>query len=256
MSAGQPAQGIFFILLGKVAVIQRDGMGNTAPIVELGPGDFVAELGTMSGKPSLVDAVAMSPSEALVLEPKQLRALIIAEADLGERLVRALILRRVSLIERGATGPVLIGRPGSIHLLRLQSFLRRTCRSSLGTSRKIGCGVADPRRGAVDGLCAQRRAANCKFASRTDAGCAPARSSLRAVPDIVDRLYRACRSSKGAASGTGLRQLRPGYARSPRWPWSVEETLPVRPQCFWRGTPPRSTCWCADRALLRACPVT
>ncbi|MGH8035686.1 MAG: hypothetical protein ACREO9_10710 [Lysobacterales bacterium] len=35
-----------------------------------------------------------------------MRALIIAEADLGERLVRALILRRVALIEAGASGPV------------------------------------------------------------------------------------------------------------------------------------------------------
>ncbi len=55
----------------------------------------------------------------------QLRALIIAEADLGERLVRALILRRVALIDAGASGPVLIGRPGSTDLLRLQNFLRR-----------------------------------------------------------------------------------------------------------------------------------
>jgi thioredoxin reductase (NADPH) len=39
-------------------VMQRDGMGNSAPIVEFGAGDFVAELGTLSGKPSLVDAVA------------------------------------------------------------------------------------------------------------------------------------------------------------------------------------------------------
>ena len=45
--------------------------------------------------------------------------------DLGERLVRALILRRVALIEAGASGPVLIGRPGSADLLRLQNFLRR-----------------------------------------------------------------------------------------------------------------------------------
>jgi len=32
-----------------------------------------------------------------------------AEAELGERIVRALILRRVSLIQGGAGGPVLIG---------------------------------------------------------------------------------------------------------------------------------------------------
>jgi hypothetical protein len=32
----------------------------------------------------------------------------VAEADLGERIMRALILRRVGLIERGG-GPVLVG---------------------------------------------------------------------------------------------------------------------------------------------------
>ena len=51
--------------------------------------------------------------------------LIIAEADLGERIVRALILRRVGLIESGASGPVLIGGPESPDVLRLQNFLRR-----------------------------------------------------------------------------------------------------------------------------------
>ena len=59
------------------------------------------------------------------MPPEQLRALIIAEADLGERIVRALILRRVGLIESGASGPVLIGAPQSPELLRLQNFLRR-----------------------------------------------------------------------------------------------------------------------------------
>ena len=59
------------------------------------------------------------------MPPEQLRALIIAEADLGERLVRALILRRVALIESGASGPVLIGPPQSADVLRLQNFLRR-----------------------------------------------------------------------------------------------------------------------------------
>ena len=58
----------------------------------------------------------------------QLRALIIAEADLGERIVRALILRRVALIETGAGGPVLMARPESRELQRLQNFLTRNAR--------------------------------------------------------------------------------------------------------------------------------
>jgi thioredoxin reductase (NADPH) len=39
--------------------------------------------------------------------------------------VRALILRRVALIEAGASGPVLIGQPQSAGVVRLQSFLNR-----------------------------------------------------------------------------------------------------------------------------------
>src|SRR5262245_51034882 len=121
-SIGVPTRGMFVILEGTVTVIQRDGLGNSTPIVEFGRGEFVAEFGTMSGKPSLVDAVANDSVETVLLGPAQLRAFIIAEADLGERLVRAIILRRVSLIEWGITGPVLIGHPGSTDLMRLQSF--------------------------------------------------------------------------------------------------------------------------------------
>ena len=40
--------------------------------------------------------------ETLVIPPDQLRALLVAEADLGERIMRALILRRVALIRGGA----------------------------------------------------------------------------------------------------------------------------------------------------------
>ncbi|MDH0867527.1 FAD-dependent oxidoreductase [Mitsuaria sp. GD03876] len=121
--AGEPAAGLYLILGGTVAVTQRDGMGRTTPLVEHTRGNFSGELAAMSGKPSLVDAVATDAVDTLLLAPGQLRALIIAEADLGERLVRAMILRRVALIESAASGPVLIGRPDSAALLRLRSFL-------------------------------------------------------------------------------------------------------------------------------------
>src|SRR5262245_9766919 len=57
-SMGLPTRGMFVILKGTVTVIQRDGLGNATPIVEFDRGEFVAELGTMSGKSSPVDAVA------------------------------------------------------------------------------------------------------------------------------------------------------------------------------------------------------
>ena len=67
------------------------------------------ELAQLSGRPALVDARAKTNLEALLIAPERLRAVLIAEAELGERIMRALILRRVSLIQGGAGGPVLIG---------------------------------------------------------------------------------------------------------------------------------------------------
>lgn len=125
ITAGEPGPGLFVVLQGRIAVSQRDGLGQVTPIVKHARGHFMGEVGALSGQPSLVDGIAEEDTEVLLLRPSQLRALIVAEADLGERLVRALILRRVALIEAGASGPVLIGELESADLLRLQNFLRR-----------------------------------------------------------------------------------------------------------------------------------
>jgi len=124
-AAGERGPGMFVILKGTVTISQRDGLGHVVPIVRQGRGHFLAEVGQLSGRPALVDGDADEDVEALLVPPAQLRALIIAEADLGERIVRALILRRVGLIEGGVSGPALIGRAESPGLLRLQNFLSR-----------------------------------------------------------------------------------------------------------------------------------
>jgi thioredoxin reductase (NADPH) len=63
--------------------------------------------------------------EALDIPPDRLRALLVAEAELGERIMRALILRRVGMLEEGTGGPVIVGRPDDGDVLRLEDFLRR-----------------------------------------------------------------------------------------------------------------------------------
>jgi thioredoxin reductase (NADPH) len=68
--------------------------------------------------------MALTDVEALAVAPDRLRALLVAEAELGERIMRALILRRVGLIASGA-GPTIIGPAGDADVLRLVNFLRR-----------------------------------------------------------------------------------------------------------------------------------
>jgi thioredoxin reductase (NADPH) len=53
------------------------------------------------------------------------RALVIGSADIGEIVMRALIVRRAAMIETKGSGSVLIGRPGSAEIVRLEGFLSR-----------------------------------------------------------------------------------------------------------------------------------
>jgi thioredoxin reductase (NADPH) len=122
---GTVGQGFTIILAGKVEITQRDQSGRRVPIVTHGPGDFMGELAQLAGRPALVDAYAQEPVEALIIPPDRLRALLVAEAELGERIMRALILRRVGLLETGGGGPVIVGRAENGDVLRLEGFLRR-----------------------------------------------------------------------------------------------------------------------------------
>jgi thioredoxin reductase (NADPH) len=122
---GEAAPGMFVLITGSVRVTRRDPLGHSAPILEQGPGEFVAEIGQLSGQPALVDVHAIDHVEALLISPEKLRALMIEEPEIGERVMRALILRRVALVEASAGGPVLIGPESHPDVVRLQGFLAR-----------------------------------------------------------------------------------------------------------------------------------
>jgi thioredoxin reductase (NADPH) len=139
--AGEAVPGAYVILSGRVAIVPRDGLGQTVPVAafaeligapleemtEVVPGEVMAEIGQLSGRPdlSVFDARAVGDVEAIVVPPEALRALLVAEAELGERILRALILRRVALIEIGFGGPVLVGTVKSPDVTRLSNFLGR-----------------------------------------------------------------------------------------------------------------------------------
>src|SRR6202163_1604681 len=122
---GKPGPGMFVVLSGHVAITQRDGLGHVTPVIDQGPGQFLAEIGQLSGRVALVDGHAEGDVETLLIPPDKLRALLVAEADLGERIMRALILRRVRPIQGGGGGRVLIGPSDSAGVIRLQGFLTR-----------------------------------------------------------------------------------------------------------------------------------
>ncbi len=122
---GQTHLGLMVITAGEIAVTYPDSRGERQAVVTETPGCFFGELAQLSGRPSLVDADAVGEVEVIVLPPDRLRALLIAEAELGETIMRALILRRVGLLQSPGLGPIIVGRSDNRDVLRLQSFLGR-----------------------------------------------------------------------------------------------------------------------------------
>jgi len=123
VTAGQVGPGFVVILSGEIDIVRGES-ARKGIIVTHGPGQFMGELAQLAGRPALADAIAKKPVQALIIAPERLRALLIAEAELGERIMRALILRRVGLLEIGA-GPIIVGRAENGDVLRLESFLRQ-----------------------------------------------------------------------------------------------------------------------------------
>ena len=122
---GERAVPTWFLLHGSAEISGRDGLDQQIQLQTLADGQFTGELHQLTGKPTLAGAVAGPDGcTAIPLDAVRLRALIVGSAELGELIMRAFILRRIGLHERGV-GPILLGRAGSPDLLRLQTFLSR-----------------------------------------------------------------------------------------------------------------------------------
>ena len=109
VEAGQLSPGLLFILAGKIGVSQGGAFADHAAIVEHGPGNFMGSwrafrpAGAYRRRGTERRGSDVVPSRAL-------RDLLVQEAELGESLMRALILRRVGLLEAGQSGPIIVGR--------------------------------------------------------------------------------------------------------------------------------------------------
>lgn len=118
---------VWLVLDGSIDVLRRDGLDDDAPITTHGTGQFTGEVSQIDGRASIAAARAGKDGATLLpFDPPHLRALMIGSAEVGEIMMRALILRRVGLIEQGGSGTILIGPRNDRSLLRLQGFLTRS----------------------------------------------------------------------------------------------------------------------------------
>ena len=116
----------WLLLDGTIELTRHDGLDHREAITVLSPGQFTGEVSQLGGRGTLATARAgPEGATALPFDAPHLRALLIGAAELGEIVMRALILRRMGLLEAGVSGSILIGAAGHPDVVRLEGFLSR-----------------------------------------------------------------------------------------------------------------------------------
>jgi thioredoxin reductase (NADPH) len=121
---GDPQPGMFVVLAGELAITDPSLAGDL-PVVVHTVGSFTGEVSALGGRRTLVRARMRTDGEVLYLDAAALRRLVQADSELSELFMRAFILRRVALIDRGYGDATLIGSSHSADTLRLQEFFTR-----------------------------------------------------------------------------------------------------------------------------------
>jgi thioredoxin reductase (NADPH) len=115
----------FFVLLSGEMEIVQPGPRGEVPIVTHHAGMFTGEMTTISGRLALVRGRVTVAGEFLEMSNKDLRGLVARDSELSDIFMRAFIMRRVALINRGQGNVILLGSQHSAKTLRLREFLTR-----------------------------------------------------------------------------------------------------------------------------------
>src|SRR6187200_3292829 len=121
---GHSAAPFFVVVSGELEVV-RPSVPVETLVTVYEPGQFTGEVGTLSGRRSLFRVRATKPGKVIELDRQHMLALIQTDAELGEILMRAFILRRVELIAAGVGDVVLVGSTYSASTHRIKEFLIR-----------------------------------------------------------------------------------------------------------------------------------
>ena len=122
--AGDPSAPFLLVLAGEVESVRRTADGEELIAVH-GPGQFTGEVNLLAGRRALVQSRARTAGEMIELDRDRLLALVQTDAEIGEIVMRAFILRRVELMARGSGDVIVIGSRHCAGTLRVKEFLTR-----------------------------------------------------------------------------------------------------------------------------------
>jgi thioredoxin reductase (NADPH) len=115
---------VFVVNTGKIEIV-RPSDGMEIPVALFNPGQFTGELSMLSGRRGLLRVRATEAGDVIELDREHLMALVQTDGELSEIFMRAFILRRVELVNRGLGDVVVLGSTHTPETLRIKEFLSR-----------------------------------------------------------------------------------------------------------------------------------
>ncbi|TVP40022.1 FAD-dependent oxidoreductase [Candidatus Nitrosocosmicus arcticus] len=115
----------FIVVSGEIEILRPSGSATETLITVHGSGEFTGEVNMLSGRRALFRARVTKPGNVIELDRQHMMALLQSDAEIGDILMRAFILRRVELVTAGVGDVVLIGSVNSARTFHIKEFLMR-----------------------------------------------------------------------------------------------------------------------------------
>jgi thioredoxin reductase (NADPH) len=114
----------FVVLSGAVEICHYSETGMTR-VVRHGPGGFVGDPSTLSGRAAIVQARADEDSEVLRIETGQFHRIVVEDSELSDLFLRTFLVRRSALIAGSYSSIRVVGSRYARETHRIREFLTR-----------------------------------------------------------------------------------------------------------------------------------
>ncbi len=123
--AGDSNVPVYVVLSGGLEILQPCPNKGVRSLVKHVPGSITGEFSVISGQRALLRGQVTASGEFLQIASGEFRALVAKDAELGDILMKAYILRRMLLISEEASNVLVLGSLNCANTLRLREFLSR-----------------------------------------------------------------------------------------------------------------------------------
>jgi thioredoxin reductase (NADPH) len=123
MQPGESASRVFIVVAGRLDVVRPSAAEEV--VVSFTPGMFTGEASMLAGRRGLAQIRAGEDGEVIEVGRDDLLTLIQTDGELSAIFMRAFILRRLELINRGVSDVVVLGSMHCQGTLRVREFLTR-----------------------------------------------------------------------------------------------------------------------------------